>query len=316
MLNHFRPQTTISLTAGRWHMNGKITYPGARAEGLLMNVRMANAVFEDLNRLEIPPAEITGRFLARLPEYVSSGVRAFTIGLQGGYPGYKGAVNSAFEPDGSLRDSYLERVGRVIEACDRLGAAVILNCYYQLQTGVLQDDAAVHNGIRQAVRWLRQKAYTNVLLEVANEFGQEGFSHASLREAAGMVELIHLAQREAPGLLVSASRQGELGDTPQVWQASDFVLIHLNRVPLEEYPARLAALKMHGKPVVCSEDRKTGEEGVLAAEACVENGCSWGLNVRDVNQYNPPFRFEGAADDALVYARLGELTGGATTLAT
>jgi hypothetical protein len=95
-----------------------------------------------------------------------------------------------------------------------------------------------------------------------------------------------------------------------VWQASDFILVHLNRVPLEKYPACLAALKAHGKPVVCSEDRKIGAEGVRAAELCVEHGCSWGLNVRDVNQYNPPFRFEGVADDPLVYARLGELTGG------
>ena len=38
-------------------------------------------------------------------------------------PGYEGALNSAFEPDGSLRDSYLRRVRRVIEACDRHGAA-------------------------------------------------------------------------------------------------------------------------------------------------------------------------------------------------
>ena len=51
-----------------------------------------------------------------MPDYVAGGVRAFTIGLQGGMPGYEGAVNSAFNPDGSLRDAYLERVRRVIDA--------------------------------------------------------------------------------------------------------------------------------------------------------------------------------------------------------
>jgi CubicO group peptidase (beta-lactamase class C family) len=43
-----RPQggtctTTVSLVYGRWHLNGAVTYPGTRAEGLLMNVRMINA---------------------------------------------------------------------------------------------------------------------------------------------------------------------------------------------------------------------------------------------------------------------------------
>lgn len=303
------PQTLIALEAGRWYINQGLIHAGAPAEGRLMNVRMVNAVFEDLKRPEIIPDEIIGRFLERLPEYVFSGVRAFTIGLQGGYPGYKEAVNSAFEADGSLRASYLGRVGRVIEACDRLGTAVILGCYYQLQTNILKDEAAICNGILQVARWLRQQGYTNVVLEVANEFGQEGFAHSILRDAAGVAELIRLAKREAPGLLVSASRQGELEDTPQVWQASDLILVHLNRVPLEEYPRRLAALKKHGKPVVCSEDRKIGIEGAQAATVCVENGCSWGLNVRDVNQYSPPFRFEGVDDDPVVYARLRKLTG-------
>jgi len=305
----FVPQTAISLEAGRWHINRTLTHLGTPSEGLLMNVRMVNAAFEDLRRPEIIPDEITGRFLARLPEYVASGVQAFTIGLQGGYPGYKEALNSAFEADGSLRASYLERVGRIIEACDRLGAAIILGCYYQLQTNILKDEAAVCNGVFQVVGWLSQRGYTNVVLEVANEFGQDGFAHSILRDAAGVAELIHLAKRESPGLLVSASRQGELEDTPQVWQASDLILVHLNRVPLDEYPERLAALKKHGKPVVCSEDRKIGIEGAQAAAVCVENGCSWGLNVRDVNQYNPPFRFEGAGDDPVVYASLRKLTG-------
>jgi hypothetical protein len=171
-LENFAPHTTISLAGGLWRLNGRVTYPGAPAEGLLMNVRMVNAVFEDRSRPEILPEEITGRFLARLPDYTASGVRAFTIGLQGGYPGYQEAANSAFAPDGSLRASYLERVGRVIEACDSLGAAVILGCYYQLQTSILQDEAAVRNGICQTVRWLCQRGYTNVLLELANELAR------------------------------------------------------------------------------------------------------------------------------------------------
>ena len=137
--------TRVSIVDGQWHINGKVTYPGLKAEGLLMNVRMVNAVFEDANGTTRPegfdPDANADAFIAQIPDYVAGGVRAFTIGLQGGMPGYEGAVNSAFNPDGSLRGAYLTRVRRVIDACDRNGAVVILGSYYQRQDQILKDDA-------------------------------------------------------------------------------------------------------------------------------------------------------------------------------
>src|SRR5262245_28850900 len=32
--------TKVSIVMDKWHLNGKVTYPGAKVEGLLMNVRM------------------------------------------------------------------------------------------------------------------------------------------------------------------------------------------------------------------------------------------------------------------------------------
>ena len=40
-------RTRVSVVNGQWHINGTITHPGSAAEGLLMNVRMVNAIFED-----------------------------------------------------------------------------------------------------------------------------------------------------------------------------------------------------------------------------------------------------------------------------
>ena len=40
-------RTRVSIQNGRWFLNGEVTYRGTKAEGLLMNVRMVNAVFED-----------------------------------------------------------------------------------------------------------------------------------------------------------------------------------------------------------------------------------------------------------------------------
>ena len=118
--------TRVSISGDQWRINSRATYPGTGAEGLLMNVRMVNAVFEDRNRPYFDAEANTAEFIAKIPEYVAHGIRAFTLSFQGGAPGYEGAVNSAFTPDGSLRQPYLDRVRRVIEACDRNGAVVIV----------------------------------------------------------------------------------------------------------------------------------------------------------------------------------------------
>ena len=46
--------TSLSIQDGRWCLNGAATHPGTRAEGLLMNVRMVNAVCEDRNPQTCP----------------------------------------------------------------------------------------------------------------------------------------------------------------------------------------------------------------------------------------------------------------------
>jgi CubicO group peptidase (beta-lactamase class C family) len=301
------PRTKVAIVDGRWRINGKATYPKSKAEGLLLNVRMVNAVFEDRKRPEFDPEANSDRFVARIPDYVAHGVRAFTLCLQGGFPGYEGAVNSAFRPDGSLRESYMLRVQRVLEACDRHGAVVILGCYYQRQDQLLKDEAAVKAGVVNLSRWLTACGFTNVVLEIANEFPHSGFDHRILKTAEGQVELLRLAKKTAPGVLVSTSGVGD-GKLPEsVAKASDFLLIHFNGVSLEDIPKRILALKKFDKPIVCNEDDKIGEAAAKAAELSVANGASWGFMHKKVNQYFP-LTFKGAADDRTVYARLKQLT--------
>lgn len=304
--------TRVSIEQGRWQTNGMVTYPASPAEGLLLNVRMVNAIFEDTNRPEFCADTNTHEFLAALPDYAAHGVLAFTISLQGGMPGYEGAVNTAFAPDGSLRPEYLKRVARVIEACDRLGLVVILSCFYQRQDQRLADEAAVRRAVRETARWIAAQGYTNVLLEIANEYPHAGFDHEILRSPQGQCELMNLARAEATAssskrLLVSTSGIGNGRLDDAVAKASDFLLIHFNGVRCEEIPERIAALRFYGKPIVCNEDQKTGAEAARAARISVEHGASWGLMLVDHNQ-RFPFEFWGARDDPEAYAALAELS--------
>ncbi len=300
-------ETRVSIEKGRWLINGAVTYRGAQAEGLLMNVRMVNAVFEDANRPAFDAAANTDRFIDKIPDYVAHGVRAFSINLQGGTPGYEGAVNSAFDADGNLREAYMERVRRVIEACDRHGVVVILGCFYQRQDQILKSETAVRAGVVNTAQWVKGCGFTNVVLETANEFGHGGFDHRILTTAAGQAELIALAKRIHPGLLVSTSDVSN-GEVPRdVAKIADYLLVHFNGTKMDEIASRIKALRAFGKPVVCNEDTKIGREGARAARLCVSAGGSWGLMLEEANQHYP-FTFRGAEDDLAVYAALKELT--------
>lgn len=299
--------TRVSISGSQWHINGRATYPGTGAEGLLMNVRMVNAVFEDRNRPDFDAEANTAGFNAKIPGYVAHGIRAFTLSLQGGAPGYEGALNSAFNPDGSLRQPYLDRVRRVIEACDRNGAAVILGCFYQRQDQVLADETAVRAGVVNVVRWLAGLEHRNIVLEITNEYGHKGFDHAILRTAAGQAELIRLAKDAASGLLVSTSGTGNGSLDEDVARAANFLLVHFNNTRLDDIPARIRDLKKYGKPIVCNEDERPPGENPLAAELSAANGAFWGLMLPGLNQ-RFPFDFRGVDDAPETYAKIRQLT--------
>ena len=300
--------TAVSIKGTQWHINGEVTYPGTRAEGLLMNVRMVNSTFEDANRPGFDPNQNTSRFLAKIPEYYSYGVRAFTLNLQGGHPGYEGAVNSAFRPDGTLRMEYLSRIRRVIDECDKRGVVVILGLFYQRQDQILLDEQAVKRGVVNAVSWVRESGFTNVIIEIANEYDHKGFNHDILRTPKGEVELIRLAKKTAPGLLISASGLGPGGMNEMIAKEADLSLVHYNSTKVKDIPGRIRAMKKYGKPIVCNEDDKIGEEAARALQACVENGASWGFMHSKLNQYEP-LEFKGSDDDHAVYDKFREMTG-------
>lgn len=300
--------TTVSIKGTRWQINGQITYPGTPAEGLLMNVRMVNSTFEDAKRADFDSNENTGRLILKIPQYHSCGVRAFTLNLQGGHPGYEGAVNSAFRPDGTLRTEYLSRIKRVIEECDKHGMIAILGLFYQRQDQILLDEPAVKRALVNAVNWVKQNRFANVVIEIANEYDHDGFDHDIIRTPEGEVELIRLAKKTGPDLLVSTSGLGHGRMNDLIAKEADFILIHYNGTKVEDIPGRIQALKKYAKPIVCNEDDKIGTQGARALQACVENGCSWGFMHSKLNQYEP-FEFNGYDDDHTVYDKFREMTG-------
>lgn len=320
VMKNVNPVTAVTIRGDKWYFNGEVINPGSPAEGLLMNVRMVNSVFEDRGRKAperynvFNPAMNTDAFISMIPEYVSSGVNAFTVSLQGGTPGYEGAVNTAFNADGSLRQDYLKRVERVIRACDKNHAMVNISCFYQRQHShfsALTTKESIRNALRSTVEWITEKKFTNVTLEISNEYNHGGFRNWQegewLMSEAGQVELIQLAKQLNPTLLVSTSGIGDGQLHSSLIEAVDFLLIHFNTTATNEYASVIGKLKRTGKPVVCNEDDKTDSEGAMALKESVMNGCGWGYMNLDKNQ-TFPFTFEGVNDDPEVYNVFSNVT--------
>ena len=89
--------TVVGVSGTRFTINGQVTYPGRKVRGLLLNSRMANAIFDDDNpqtvsRWAYPdtgvwdPQRNTNEFVAMLPTYASYGLNMVTVSLQGGLP--------------------------------------------------------------------------------------------------------------------------------------------------------------------------------------------------------------------------------------
>jgi len=320
VMKNGKQETVVSIRGEKWYYNGDVINPGSPAEGLLMNVRMVNSVFEDRGQKapeiysDFNPEMNTDAFISMIPEYVSSGVNAFTISLQGGTPGYEGAVNTAFNADGSLRHDYMARVESVISACDKSHAVVNLTCFYQRQHShfsALSTKESIINALRNTVEWITEKKFTNVTLEISNEYNHGGFRNwqegAWLMSEAGQVELIRLAKQLNPSLLVSTSGIGDGRLHRSLIEAADFLLIHFNNSTINEYASIIAELKKYGKPVVCNEDDKINNKGAMALKQSVLNGSGWGyMNLKKNQTF--PFRFEGVKDDPEVYGMFSKVT--------
>ncbi len=318
--NDNKYHTEVSIIGAEWYFNGEIINPGSPAEGLLMNVRMVNSVFEDSGpelekqNPDFNPEENTDEFIKAVPEYVSNGVNAFTISLQGGLPGYEGAVNSAFNSDGTLKPDYLERVEKVIRACDTNNAAVILTLFYQRQhshESALSGKEAIFKALENTVNWISEKEFTNVVLEISNEYRHGGYQNWPdgewLRSEAAQVELILRAKELNPSLLLSTSGMGNGLYHEDLAQTADFLLIHFNNTSLEDYQDKIDALKKYNKPIVCNEDHKIKQEGAIALALSVLNGSSWGYMNIKTNQHMP-FDFNGVEDDKAVYNMFNAVT--------
>ncbi|MFW6189400.1 MAG: hypothetical protein ACOC7T_03120 [Planctomycetota bacterium] len=302
-------RTSVSIEGDDFLIDGKPTYRGRtwhgmRVEGLLMNSRMVQGIFDDLNaktrsRWDYPdgpwdPERNTREFVQAMPRWREHGLLSFTVNLQGGnpvpYSKDQPWHNSAFNAAGELREEYMERLTWILDRADELGMAPILGYFYFGQDGRFQNEQAIVRAAEQATDWLIERGYRNVLIEIANEVDNRKYSYDILREDR-CDELIHHVQQYSEGrldtpagrLLVGASMCGGRIPPNELVEPSDFLLPHGNGVG---EPDRIRAMvdecrnlpAYAGQPVVFNEDDhyafEAPDNNMLAA---IEKHAGWGF---------------------------------------
>jgi hypothetical protein len=260
--------TEVSIRGEQFIVNGEPTYKGRtwnghKIEGLLMNSRMVQGIFDDLNPetrglWAYPDTGAwdadrnTTEFIAALPIWRAHGLIAFTINLQGGSPqGYSKDQpwhNSAIAAEGDLRPDSMARLERILDRADELEMVVILGIFYFGQDNRLAGEAAIVRAVDNTVDWVFDKGYRNVLIEVNNECNVARYTHEILKPGRvhELIEQVKARVRDGRRLWVSTSYGGNSVPLPNVVGSADFLLLHGNGV---NDPARIAEMVRQAREV-------------------------------------------------------------------
>jgi hypothetical protein len=336
-----KSRTEISIRGEDFWIDGHPTYKGRmweghRIEGMLMNFRAVQGIFDDLNpetrgRWVYPDTKLwdaernTREFVAAMPEWRQHGILSFTVNLQGGSPeGYSREQpweNSAFDSDGGLRPAYTARLARILDRAAELGMCPIVGIFYFGQAKRLKDETVIKNCVSNVVRWLLDRDERHVMVEIANECDSNGYP-AILRPPR-IAELIEFAKSEKRGgrrRLVGTSFGGGVVPTAEVAAASDFLLVHGNGA---DNPRRMTKLiadsrRVAGRamPIVVNEDDHFRfDEPSNHMLAAVSAHASWGYFDPGASDYNsgyqcPPVRWDINTDrKKAFFGKVKEITG-------
>ncbi len=259
-------QTIVGIKGEKFRINGKPTYKGRNwqgqsIEGLLMNSRMVQGIFDDTNpatagQWVYPDTKKwdadrnTNEFIQAMDEWYAKGLLAFTLNLQGGSPvgyGNNGWINTAIDAKGKLKADYMARLEKILDRANEKGMVVILGIFYFGQDQVLEDEAAVIKGVDNTIDWLFSKNYRNILIEINNEANVK-YDHAILQPERVHELILRVKAREKNGYRFLAGTSYGGGTIPKenVVRSSDFLLIHGNGV---KDPARITDMVSKSRAV-------------------------------------------------------------------
>jgi hypothetical protein len=270
---------TRETSADNWQKTYSSPIYRHEAQGKLMNVRLANALFLDEWMKERPfdPELNTDSVIRALDFYKSHGVLMINVSLQGAQPGYDKAINgidrenayrlgpgrgtsvSAFRPDGSLKPDWLVRLDRLLHAANERGMFVNLMYFYHGQDEQFRSTGAIHAAAMNITRWLIAHDHRNIIIDVANEYDLPGpqwdFKGYIPQNIMPLIDDVRSCFKSASyALPIGVSSDGRMRYPHSLEGQVDVLLIHGDGRDPDEKARRVAELKDVERPVLMTED--------------------------------------------------------------
>lgn len=301
-------KTSYKIVGKDIYINGKPTYSeipnvNPNALGLLFNARFIQGIFRDENPenagkydrfgKKFDPDQNVEDLIKALPEWYRYGLRAFTVGLQGGGPIYTfedwgGIWTNAFSTDGKKIDpDCLARLTKIVKAADEIGMLVIVSMFYQGQFQYFDHDAARIEASKTAAKALAEMGYDNIIIEIGNEYDILNIhaKETSLHRHDNMAPWIAKVREWSGGKFAVGSSMTGGGADERVIRASDIILIHGNQARREELNSLVRQIRKweSDKPIVVNEDSPL----ITQVDVAIENHFSWGY-YNDMTKQEPP----------------------------
>jgi len=300
----FTTRSTVSIKGNTFLIDGEPTYKGRywngnKVEGLLINSRMVQGIFDDENPVTRPTFNYpdtgvwdadrnTDEFVAAMPLWNSYGLNSFTINLQGGSPtgyGNKNWKNTAFTEKGDLKSAYMNRLSRILDKAKELKMVPIIGYFYFGQDQNLESEDAVIAAVDNMTDWLLNTGYRNVLVEINNESNIKAYDHEILKPARvhELINRVKAKQKNGFRLLTSTSFGGRYIPDDHIAAVVDFILIHANGVEdpdfIKEMVYKTKALPSYrGQPIVFNEDDHYDyHQEANNFKYAIESYASWGF---------------------------------------
>ncbi len=318
-------KTILTIDGELFKINGKLTYSEIegtkpKMHGLLMNSRHIQGIFDtqkDAERFNrygqtFDPQKNTDDMIKELPSWYAKGMRAITVGMQGGGNCFtiagRDLYNNPYSPDGkTVNPDYLNRLDKVITACDEMGMIVIVSYFYSENLHELDGAQAIINVVKTMGTFLKEKGYTNVIIEIANEQNIRPFKTSPIiYEPQGMVALLDIAKDYSGNIPVGCSGGGGFA-SEEICKASDIILIHGNgesRTQLYNHIRRVRGYSPN-KPVVINED----SQAIGQIKVCEELATSWGYYNNMTKQEVPTYWEITKGEDEYFAWRMADMIG-------
>ncbi len=316
--------------SGAW----ELTYYSGRfrrsVRGSLALVRVTQGVFDDewLKERSYDPDANTDRLIQQLDLYRAHGVGGIVVSLQGGDPGYSADVNgvdrgasadlgeksgalvSAYQPDGSLKPGWMDRLDRLIEAANRRGMVVCLVLFQQDQDEALDSRQAIVSAAANVARHLIERNARNVMIDVADAWDEpEGrWDHRLFipRYVEYLIREVRAQFQHADfSLPIGASSGSGMLYPMSLARLCDMVLLQGDGRSAADKLARSKQFKEYGRPVLMVSDTNGGdstsgeletERAIAAAYLSGASGWSY-VPARTANRF--PFEYRVAESAAI-----------------